>query len=113
MFEAWQMRAWKTLHDAAEARYEMQRAMIKDRLAKLQEEMGSQDPLSLRKIEREEVMKGVLRWLFGPSVLFRSAGTGRGYYGTYRPSTPSGSGAACSHTGRSRNSCTMRSSGRT
>jgi type II secretion system protein G len=36
----------------------------------LQEELGAQDALSLRKVEREEVMKGVLRWLFGPTFEF-------------------------------------------
>lgn len=70
VYQAWQMRAWAALRDAARSRYEAQRAMIKERLAKLQEEIGGQDPLSLRKMEREEVMKGVLRWLFGPSFVF-------------------------------------------
>ena len=64
------MRAWTALREAAKSRYEDHRALVKERLAKLQEELGGQDPLSLRKIEREEVMKGVLRWLFGPSFTF-------------------------------------------
>lgn len=67
---AWQMRTWGTLRDAALARYESNRANLKARLAQLQEELGSQDALSLRKIEREEVTKGVLRWLFGPDFEF-------------------------------------------
>ena len=69
-FDAWQMRVWGTLRDAAEGRYELNRTMLKDQLAKLLEELGAQDALSLRKVEREEVMKGVLRWLFGPTFTF-------------------------------------------
>jgi type II secretion system (T2SS) protein G len=69
-FDAWQMRVWGTLREAAEARYELNRTMLKDQLAKLLEELGAQDALSLRKVEREEVMKGVLRWLFGPTFTF-------------------------------------------
>jgi hypothetical protein len=83
VFEDWQMRAWRTLREAAEARYEMNRSLIKDRLAKLQEEIGNQDPLSLRKIEREEVMKGVLRWLFGPSFSFVVPGLSEDIYDKY------------------------------
>ena len=69
-YDAWQMRVWGTLRDAAEARYELNRTMLRNQLAKLQEELGAQDALSLRKVEREEVMKGVLRWLFGPTFTF-------------------------------------------
>lgn len=82
MFQAWQMRAWNTLREAALARYEMRRALIKERLARLQEEIGGQDPLSLRKNEREEVMKGVLRWLFGPSFSFVAPGLPANVYGS-------------------------------
>jgi hypothetical protein len=69
-YDAWQMRVWGTLRDAAQARYELNRTMLRNQLAQLQEELGAQDALSLRKVEREEVMKGVLRWLFGPSFTF-------------------------------------------
>jgi hypothetical protein len=55
--------------------------MLKDRLAQLQEELSAQDALSLRKIEREEVMKHVLRWLFGPSFTFVPPGLPPNLYG--------------------------------
>jgi hypothetical protein len=80
-FAAWQMRAWGMLREAAQNRYELNRSMLKDRMAKLQEELGGQDPLSLRKIEREEVMKNVLRWLFGPSFDFSPEGLPSNLYG--------------------------------
>lgn len=73
VYDAWQMRAWGVLRDAAQARYEANRANLKARLAQLQEELGAQDALTLRQIEREEVSKGVLRWMFGPSFTFTPA----------------------------------------
>ncbi len=69
-YHAWQMKVWGQLYDAAKARYEMNRVMLRDQLAALQEQLGAQDALSLRQIEREEVMKNVLRWLFGPTFTF-------------------------------------------
>jgi hypothetical protein len=70
VFEKWQQKAWNAFLEAEKARYDERRKNLKDKLSRLLEEVGSQDPLSLRKIEREEVMKGVLRWLFGPSFYF-------------------------------------------
>lgn len=81
VYQAWQMRAWGAMRDAAQARYESNRANLKARLTQLQEDLGSQDALSLRKIEREEVAKGVLRWLFGPSFTFVSPGLPEDLYG--------------------------------
>src|SRR5262249_15071818 len=80
-FDAWQMRVWGALREAAQARYEENRANLKNELAKLQAELGAQDALSLRKVEREEVMKGVLRWLFGPTFTFVPPGLPADLYG--------------------------------
>ncbi|MEZ4299652.1 MAG: hypothetical protein R3B70_32180 [Polyangiaceae bacterium] len=71
---AWQLKVWGLLHDAAELRYAQQRQALKDRLVQLTEELGGPDPLSLRKLEREEVMKGVLAWMFGPELTFSPKG---------------------------------------
>jgi Type II secretion system (T2SS), protein G len=79
--DAWRQRVWGTLREAAQARYELNRTMLKDRLAQLQEELSAQDALSLRKIEREEVMKHVLRWLFGPTFTFVPPGLPPDLYG--------------------------------
>ncbi len=59
----WQQRVWGKIQEAAEGNYLKCRQFLKDRLARLEEELGAQDALSLRKKEREEVMKGVLRWI--------------------------------------------------
>ncbi len=84
-FDAWRQRVWGALREAAQARYELNRTMLKDRLSQLQDELAAQDALSLRKIEREEVMKHVLRWLFGPSFTFVPPGL---------PTTPYGAGGS-------------------
>jgi hypothetical protein len=72
-FSAWQTKAWSELREGAKARYEENRQNLKAHLSSLLQELGAQDPLSLRKIEREEVMKGVLRWMLGPGFNFSLA----------------------------------------
>src|SRR5262249_53801332 len=83
-YAGWQIKAWKILRDAAQARYEENRQNLKNRLPSLLAAMGAQDPLSLRKIEREEVMIGVIRWLFGPEFEF-SANVPEYVHGTEFP----------------------------
>jgi type II secretion system (T2SS) protein G len=80
-YDAWKERVWGTLREAAQSRYDQHRTLLKDRLSQLQEELGAQDPLSLRKVEREEVMKHVLRWLFGPTFTFVPPGLPINLYG--------------------------------
>jgi hypothetical protein len=66
-FVAWQGKAWAAIHDAAERRYFQQRASLQQRLADLVKLLGQNDTLTLRRMEREEVMKAALRWLIGPT----------------------------------------------
>ena len=66
-YKAWQLKAWSSIRDAALTRYYEARASAQERLAQLREELGSDDALTLRKKEREEIMKGVLRWFLGPT----------------------------------------------
>ncbi|MCC7000053.1 MAG: hypothetical protein IT370_35970 [Deltaproteobacteria bacterium] len=70
----WRMKAWGALRDAALARYYENRQMLKERLDYLSTEIGATDALSLRKIEREEVMKCTMRWLFGPAFAYAVPG---------------------------------------
>jgi hypothetical protein len=80
-YNAWRMKAWSQIRDAAQARYYENRQMLKERLERLMADLGAQDALSLRKFERDEVMKGVLRWLFGPSFQFAPSSVGPDLYG--------------------------------
>lgn len=66
----WQLRSWATLKDAAEEAFFQNRQTLNERKAALKNELASSDSLTLRKMEREEIMKGVVRWLFGPAFDF-------------------------------------------
>jgi hypothetical protein len=70
VYKAWQLKAWNSLRDAAETNFEANRQRYRDRLDQLKRQLEDVDALTLRKMEREEVMKGVIRWLFGPTFRF-------------------------------------------
>jgi hypothetical protein len=65
-YRRWQYAAWTAIHDAAEQAYHASRQLLAERRDRLIEELKQWDALTLRRMEREEIMKGVLRWLFGP-----------------------------------------------
>ena len=64
--EEWRLKAWVAIKQAAENAYLQSIQALKDRRAKIQQEIDQFDSLTLRRMEHEEVMKGVLRWLLGP-----------------------------------------------
>ena len=66
----WQMQCYERLSDAAKLQYENKQVRLKQIRDELLQELNREDALMLRKIEREEIMKGVLRWLFGPKFRF-------------------------------------------
>jgi type II secretory pathway pseudopilin PulG len=88
-YAEWQLRVWNVLRSAAQTRYNEHLDMLRERLSRLSEELGAQDPLSLRKAEREEVMKGALRWLFGPTFRFVPSGVTADLYNGPKDSTTS------------------------
>ena len=57
---------WNQLRQAAEDQYNKDLQNYKDRQAKLIQQIADFDALTLRRMEQEEIMKGVLRWLLGP-----------------------------------------------
>lgn len=66
-FRAWQQTAWSALRAGAEAQWNGQRQELRQRREQLGVEIGAWDPLSLRRLEREELMKTTLKWIFGPA----------------------------------------------
>ena len=62
--QEWKQKIWNQIYEFKRTEYYENRQLWKERLNNLMEELGAQDALSLRKKEREEVMKGVLRYLF-------------------------------------------------
>lgn len=65
--DAWQMKTWAALKQAGEDAYTAQISALRDRRAQLEKDIESYDSLTLRRMEREEIMRLVLVWLFGPS----------------------------------------------
>ncbi len=62
----WRLQAWNEIRQAAEEQYNKSLQDYKDQQAKLVQEIADYDALTLRRMEQEEIMKGVLRWLLGP-----------------------------------------------
>lgn len=65
--EQWQLASWSTLNGAALQAYQARQQVLQDARAQLSASIAQWDALTLRMREREEIMKGVLRWLFGPT----------------------------------------------
>ncbi len=64
-FEEWRMRIWNAIVDAEERSYQDRKLELEDQYKALSDEIQRLDALTLRRMEREEVVKGVLRWLVG------------------------------------------------
>lgn len=62
----WRQRVWTALRDATFAAYQAQVAQLQSRRDRLWAELISKDTLTLRRMEREELLRGVLTWLIGP-----------------------------------------------
>ena len=63
----WQAKVWGQLREADQDAYNANLRQLSDRKTTLEGELDLFDALTLRRMEREEIMKGILQWLFGPS----------------------------------------------
>jgi hypothetical protein len=69
-YSQWQNDVWNALFNAAQAQYYVEQQNIQAQIAALQDKLNNVDTLTLRREENEEIMKGVLRWLLGPTFDF-------------------------------------------
>ena len=69
-FEAWRSDVWNALFNAAQTQYFARQQDIQSRVSAIETQIEGVDTLTLRREENEEVMKGVLRWLLGPTFHF-------------------------------------------
>jgi hypothetical protein len=69
-YAQWQMESWSRCHDAWLTRRDQQRTEWRRELEELEDALGKDDALTLRKREHEEIMRVVLAWLIGPSFDF-------------------------------------------
>jgi hypothetical protein len=66
-WRAWQNTAWDAMRKGAEDLWRQQQQELQQRRDKLADDIANWDPLTLRRMEREEVMKTTLKWIFGPA----------------------------------------------
>jgi hypothetical protein len=64
---AWQSGAWSAMRQAAESQWQASRQELRERREQLSEVLAQWDPLTLRRMEREEIMKTTLKWIMGPA----------------------------------------------
>lgn len=62
--EEWRLSCWAAIRGAASASNALHRSYLNDRQAALQRELGADDTIRLRRLEREAIMRAVLDWLF-------------------------------------------------
>lgn len=68
--EQWRGEMFNRLTEAFRQRHDEKVQQLTRERDALLRDLSAYDVLSLRRIEREEIMKGVLRWLLGPSFRF-------------------------------------------
>lgn len=99
VFDAWQTKSWTALRDAAFAAHQQKIARLQGERDRLWLLLTNKDTLTLRRLEREELIRETLRWLLGPDfdptpasteqVLDRivdlEAGPGATVWGPYGP----------------------------
>lgn len=62
--QTWRIRCWTMLREAAYADYLQNQDRLRQRRAALARDIATTDALTLRKMEREQIMRAVLEWLF-------------------------------------------------
>jgi Type II secretion system (T2SS), protein G len=72
-FDSWRRRTWTALHDAAVARHNEAISRLQDERDKLWRLLAGKDTLSLRRLEREELLRLILLWLIGPAGWYSNA----------------------------------------
>lgn len=82
-WQQWQNLAWTAMRKGAEELWQLQRLELQQRRDRLQEEINRWDPLTLRRMEREEIMKTTLKWIFGPAFDLLPSEVARLYSGDY------------------------------
>jgi hypothetical protein len=68
IMEAWQLKSWETLRQASFAAHEARLGRLREERDILYRQLAARDTLSLRRLEREEMMRMILMWLVGLSV---------------------------------------------
>ena len=70
MRETWKYDVFSKIRDAARAQWLARLEDLQNQRDRLITELMGQDSLKLRQMEREEIMKAILRWVIGPGFQF-------------------------------------------
>lgn len=73
--KTWKHAAWAAIKASAEARHNEQLARVQEERDRLWRLLNGKDTLSLRRLEREELVRLVMKWLLGPNYPLISNGT--------------------------------------
>jgi hypothetical protein len=71
--EEWQRKVWKMLYDAAQAGWREDNAKLQAERDLLWRSLVGKDTLSLRRLEREEMVRLIMLWLIGPGTEYANA----------------------------------------
>jgi hypothetical protein len=69
---AWKIDAWSAIKASAEARYHEEIARKQEERDRLWRSLNGKDTLTLRRLEREELLRLVMQWLIGPNYSIAS-----------------------------------------
>ena len=69
----WRRRVWEAIQAAARTQYQERMARLQAERDRLWRELTAKDTLSLRRIEREEMLRLVMLWLLGPASGYTNA----------------------------------------
>jgi Type II secretion system (T2SS), protein G len=72
-YAGWQFKTWATLRAAALARHGEENERRQAERDRLWRELVGKDTLSLRRLEREEMLRLIMLWLLGPDVGYANA----------------------------------------
>jgi Type II secretion system (T2SS), protein G len=67
LYEAWQQSVWQLIRAATEARHQEEIARLREERDCLFTLLNGKDTLTLRRLEREELMRLIIQWLLGPT----------------------------------------------
>lgn len=62
--ELWRLACWTIIRDGASARAAQHRSYLRERQNALQKQIAGDNPVTLRRMEKEAIMFSVLQWLF-------------------------------------------------
>ncbi len=74
-FEAWQKGVWRQLLASEQALHQAENARLQEERDRLWRALVGKDTLSLRRLEREEMVRLIMLWLVGPNTGYANAPT--------------------------------------